>query len=232
MLGGVRPLIAIPGDPEGSIESSYLDALARAGADPRLLENFEQARAVEIRGLLLAGGAFDIPPEWYGQSPRARIDPPRLARSRLERSLLREAERAGLPVLGICNGSQLMAVHRGGTLVQDLATQWPGALLHERGDAREDAVHDVEIRPRSRLAGLLGETTLAVNSTHHQSVALPGRGVRVVGRAPDGVVEAIEDPERAFWVGVQWHPERLDAPHARRLFEAFVDAALHHTPHR
>jgi putative glutamine amidotransferase len=173
----------------------------------------------------LCGGAFDIPPAWYGQTPRARIDPPREARSRLERALLVAAEARGLAVLGICNGAQLLAVHRGGALVQDLRSERPGALDHERGAERTRVVHAVEIAPGSRLAALLAAREIGVNSSHHQSIDRPGRNVSVVGRAPDGVVEAIEDPDLTFWVGVQWHPERLRDAASRALFDAFAAAS-------
>jgi putative glutamine amidotransferase len=186
----------------------------------------------ETSALLLCGGFFDIPPERYGQSPSARIDPPREHRTDLEQTLLEEADRTGVPVLGICNGAQLMAVFRGGTLVQDLATLCPDALDHERSDVRERAVHPVALSPDSRLALLLGQTSIEVNSTHHQAIDHPGRGVRAVGRAPDGVIEAIEDPAHPFWIGVQWHPERLAAAHSMRIFEVLVEAARHHASSR
>lgn len=207
------------------MEESYALAVRRAGGEPRVLESLSAARAAPIEGLLLCGGAFDIPPAWYGQEPRARLDAPREARSRLERALLELAERRALAVLGICNGAQLMAVHRGGTLVQDLATCWPGALDHERGAERASAVHAVALVPESRLAEILGVPEIGVNSSHHQSVEQAGTGVRVVARAPDGVVEAIEDPARDFWIGVQWHPERMRDDASAALLAAFVDAA-------
>lgn len=232
MLRNVRAIIGVVGDPEGSVEAAYLDAVVRGGGEPKLLLSVEEARTVRHAALLLCGGPFDIPPQWYGQAPRARIDPPRLARNRLERALLEEAEQAGLPVLGICNGCQLMAVHRGGSLVQDLRTSWPDALEHERSDLRGDPVHQVELQAGSRLANVLEETLLGVNSTHHQGIAVPGRSVCVVGRAPDGVVEAIEDPGRPFWFGVQWHPERLHASHAQMLFEVLTEAARRHAASR
>jgi putative glutamine amidotransferase len=220
---GIAPDIDASG--RRSVESDYLDAVALAGAEPLVLERDDDPRLDDVGGLLLCGGAFDIPPAWYGQTPRARIDPPREARSRLERALLVAAEARGLAVLGICNGAQLLAVHRGGALVQDLRSERPGALDHERGAERTRAVHAVEIAPGSRLAALLAAREIGVNSSHHQSIDRPGRNVSVVGRAPDGVVEAIEDPDLTFWVGVQWHPERLRDAASRALFDAFAAAS-------
>ena len=230
----MRPLIGVAPDLDhergATVERPYLDALYEAGGEPKMVPTLADARTCERSALLLCGGSFDIPPERYRQSPRARIDPPRELRTRLEHALLEEADRTRTPVLGICNGAQLMAVFRGGTLVQDLATLWPNALDHERGDARERAVHPVELSPEYLLAILLGETSIEVNSTHHQAIDHPGQGVCDVGRAPDGVIEAIEDPSHPFWIGVQWHPECLAVTHSGRIFEVLVEAARRHAP--
>lgn len=223
MLIGIAP--DIDRDGRVSVEESYAEAVRLGGGEPLVLDSLDQARTAEVAGLLLCGGPFDIPPAWYGQEPRARIDPPREVRGRLERALLGHAESRGLAVLGICGGAQLMAVHRGGTLVQDLATLWPGALDHERGDERASAVHRVDLVAGSRFAERLGVCELGVNSSHHQSVDRPGEGVQVVGCAPDGVIEAIEDPAREFWIGVQWHPERMRDSASAALLSAFVHAA-------
>lgn len=179
----------------------------------------------ELDALMLCGGAFDISPDWYGQAPVARVDPPRLARSLLERTLLKAAERLGLPVLGVCGGAQLMAVHRGGTLVQDIESQCAQALDHERGSESARAVHAVSLAPDSLLARWIQAPSLEVNSTHHQCVDRPGHNVVAVGWSPDGLVEAIEDPARPCWVGVQWHPEKLRDPASERLLCGFVRAA-------
>ena len=116
-------------------------------------------------------------------------------------------------------------MQRGGTLVQDIATELPGALDHERGSEGDRPVHPVRVEPGSYLWRVVGAQDLEVNSTHHQAVREPGKHVRVAARALDGVIEAIEDAERSFWIGVQWHPERLDDSPGRALVVAFVEAA-------
>ena len=227
ILSVMSPLVGIVPDfePDGrtAVELDVLTALENAGGEARIVAASPSAGAFDA--LLLCGGGFDLPPEWYGQRPVARIDAPRERRSRLERELLQVAEAEGLPVLGICGGAQLMAVHRGGSLIQDLATLRPGGLDHEPGAERCSKVHTLRLAADSELARITGCTELAVNSSHHQAIDRPGRGVRAVGWAPDQVIEAIEDASLRFWIGVQWHPERLADAASEALLGAFIAAA-------
>jgi putative glutamine amidotransferase len=135
-------------------------------------------------------------------------------------------------VLAICRGIQVLNVAAGGSLYQDLGAQWPGALKHDNTPLAPETpwqrpVHPVQIQQGSRLAHLAHAGELKTNSFHHQAVKKVADGFVVTAWAPDGVVEAIEAPKHTFAVGVQWHPEamtRVDET-ARRLFEAFVEAA-------
>ena len=208
-----------------SVEANCTEALEQAGAEPVILDPRGPAPLAGVHALMLCGGAFDIPPDWYGALPRGRVDAPREARSSFERLALEAADAARLPVLGICGGAQLMAVCRGGTLVQDIANELPNALEHEQSARAHEPVHPVSLAEGSCLARVLGCVSLSVNSTHHQSVGSCRGGVDAVGWAPDGIVEALEDPSREFWIGVQWHPEKLRDRNARRLMDAFVRAA-------
>lgn len=147
------------------------------------------------------------------------IDP---ARDELEQALLRDAERRGLPVLGICRGAQLMNVLAGGTLHRDLANFYreepqPWTVLPRKR---------VEVEAGSRLAEVLGVSRPLVNSLHRQAVNDLGADLRVCARESNGVIQAIEHPERRFWLGVQWHPEFLpQETEQRRLFTKLVEAA-------
>lgn len=170
-----------------------------------------------IDGLVLAGGA-DIGPERYGETPGPLTDT-RPDRDAGELPLLRAALDADLPVLGVCRGMQMLAVAYGGRLYQHL----PDVLGH---DKHRPAVglygsHGARFLPGSRIAEIMGGDG-EVNSYHHQGVADPG-GLVVTGWADDGLIEAVEDPERRFVLGVQWHPE---GDGDQRPFEALVRACL------
>jgi putative glutamine amidotransferase len=160
-----------------------------------------------LDGLLLTGGS-DIDPRRYGQWPDTRLGAVEPERDDFELTLLDEAARVGLPVLGVCRGAQIINVWRGGSLVQDIPEQGGGHAAY--GYPRHHRGHAVEFVPTSRLAGMYGQSA-SVNSLHHQAVDRLGEGVVVAGRSPDGVVEAIELTD-ADIIGVQWHPEVLSPP--------------------
>ena len=211
------------------LEVAYVDAVLAAGGLPILLPHAKDAAAAYlalIDGLVVTGGAFDVPPELYGEARREVCGPTRPERTAFERDLLEAALAARLPVLGVCGGMQLVNVVRGGTLHQDLPAD-AGIAGHEQPPPKDDPSHDVAVATVTLLADLVGAGALPVNSTHHQAVRDPGAGVLVSARAPDGVIEAIELPDLPFALGVQWHPEavlRHDARHAA-IYRGLVRAA-------
>ncbi|MDI2036748.1 gamma-glutamyl-gamma-aminobutyrate hydrolase family protein [Paenarthrobacter nitroguajacolicus] len=190
--------------------------------------------ATEMRrldGVLLPGGG-DIDPRFYGQDPGDALYDVNPEQDHLDVDVARAAIDAGLPLLGICRGHQLLNVLYGGTLVQDMA---PSAVNHNGLDphdpaASEWAWHDVVLTAGSKAAALYGGLEPAVSATvkiasgHHQAVARVGEGLVVTAVAEDGTVEALEDPSR-WVVSVQWHPEAAQVPEAERLapFKAFVE---------
>lgn len=198
--------------------------LRSAGLEPVLLPPregdsvglVERVLAV-VDGVVIPGGAFDIHPRHYGQARTERLDHVDEGRTALELGLARRAMDQDLPVLGICGGMQVLAVAAGGTLIQDIAGQHPGAGEHEQPTDPAQPWHAVEL-DSGPLRDALGVTS-AVNSTHHQAVLDPGT-LTISGRAPDGVAEAVHHSGQRFCVGVQWHPELLDGP----LFAAFAAA--------
>jgi putative glutamine amidotransferase len=156
---------------------------------------------------------------FLGATKNHAADP---ARDRLEALLIRHAQEAGIPVLGICRGAQLMALAEGGSLAHNLHTLYTERpQLYTALPCRE-----VHVEAGSRLDRVLSCPSLLVNSLHFHAVDRPGTMMRAVARERDGVIQAIEHTERPFWIGVQWHPEYLPHhPVHQRLFQALAAAA-------
>lgn len=207
--------------PSAVLPRSYPDVVVAAGGAPVLLPPVGTAFGVLVEGLdalVLAGGA-DVDPARYGAAAGSRTVS-RPDRDAFEFGLLDAALAAGLPVLGVCRGMQLLAVALGGALTQHLP-DLVGNTGHQPAPA-EFGTTRVRLRPGSVLAGLLGSET-KVRCHHHQAVARLDGGLVGVGWADDGTLEAVEDPARPFLLGVQWHPE--EQTDDRRLFGALVEAA-------
>jgi len=213
--------------PVGERSDHYLDSLQRAGARVLYLQPNPEVDAgrelASVVGLVLSGG-IDVDPPLYGQRRRPETDWHHPFRDRYELALLKEALRRDLPVLGICRGHQLLNVFMGGKLVQHIAGDSHRAELEP---PRHSAWHEVTLTAGSRLAGILGNGRIRVNSRHHQGVApeMVADGLRPSALSPDGLVEAMEGERQRWVVGVQWHPERPEMAEAMApLFAAFVRA--------
>jgi gamma-glutamyl-gamma-aminobutyrate hydrolase PuuD len=207
--------------PAALIPFSYVQAIERAGGRALIVppnEDGVEETLDALDGLLLSGGS-DLDPSLYGADPHAETLNVRPERDRAELALLEAALARDLPVLAVCRGSQVLNVARGGNLVQHL----PETLGNEahRETPGVFSEHPVQVDPDSRLGGILG-SSVDVKSHHHQGYGEVGEGLRVVARADDGTIEALEDPERRFAVGVLWHPE---AGEDAALFEALVAEA-------
>jgi putative glutamine amidotransferase len=218
--------------PRFVVKTAYAEAVLRAGGLPLVLAVSPDVQVVEayldrVSAVVVTGGAFDVPPEAYGEAPREGLGPLKPERTAFETLVLQLALRRKLPLLGVCGGMQLLNVVLGGTLYQDLRREVPGAKEHEQRNARSQPSHPVEVRDGSTLAEVLGRGQLMVNSTHHQAVFKLAPGVRLSAAAPDGVVEAIESTEHPFALGVQWHPELLlqSMPLQLGLYRALVQKA-------
>ena len=214
------------------LREDYVRAVETAGGLPLVLAPGRPEDAADlldhVGGLVLTGGA-DIDPAMYGEERHPAVQAVFRERDDFEVALVREALRRDLPLLAICRGHQVLNVATGGTLVQDIASQIPGAGVHDADGERWHTSHEVEILPETRLREILGTERVAVNSFHHQSVQRLGRDLVLSARSPDGVVEGIEVPRdrRRFVLGVQWHPESFwdHPPGFQPLFEALVRSA-------
>ncbi len=220
-----KPLIGIATGPS---DANYVRAVRETGAIPVVLPNTDgSAVAIDeyltkLDALLITGGP-DIPPSEWNEEPHATTKILDNDRYLFEKALVTAwVKRSKKPLLGICLGSQWINVVHGGSLVQDIPSEFK---VNHR-----DTTHEVTLEADSKLAGIFGETNFEVNSFHHQAVRKLGEGLRIVAKSPDGIVEATEttDPNR-FLIGVQWHPEKMSPtdPRQQKLFKAFIEAAAH-----
>lgn len=211
---------------------AYPDAIRQSGGIPLLIpattdESILEACLNVVDGVLFSGGD-DIDPLRYGESQVWQCGDICPLRDEYELTLARLTLKRGLPVLGICRGIQLLNVALGGTLYQDLPSQLPGCMAHRQHQVSTYVSHTASIPSGSRLHDIYGADEIHVNSHHHQALKALGQGLIATAVAPDGVIEGVEMPDHPFFVGVQWHPEKLvqrpvNAAH-KHLFEAFVQA--------
>ncbi|MDX1484643.1 MAG: gamma-glutamyl-gamma-aminobutyrate hydrolase family protein [Alphaproteobacteria bacterium] len=235
-----RPIIGLTPDREEAgaygyskfpfyaLRENYATSIITAGGLPVALP-LDTALVPEILeridGLVLTGGAFDVDPALFGDPSRHETVTVKPERTDFEITITRAALDADLPILGICGGEQLLNVALGGTLIQHIPDEIADALAHEQPNPRDEPGHEVEIIPGSKLYDIVGTGRLAVNSAHHQAVKEIAPDLAVNARAPDGVIEGIEDPDRRFCIGVEWHPEFEISEGDSRLLAAFVAAA-------
>ena len=212
----------------------YRQSILHVGGEPRILDRsmpVEHALA-GIDGLLLTGGA-DVAPSRYGEPAHTTVEEAEPGRDEFEIALITAARRRDLPILAICRGVQILNVACGGTLVQDIPSQIAGALPHSLAVPLHEPyelAHEVWVDKDSLLARLMRERlvdeAIEVNSRHHQAVKVVANGFVTTATAPDGVIEAIEDPAARFCLGVQWHPENFfRTGEFRALFEGFLEAS-------
>lgn len=191
----------------------YINALTMAGHTAIVIPDIDDSQRLrkileDVDALVLPGGE-DVEPARYGAQPSPRLGTVNPRRDDFEFRLLTEATRMKKPILGICRGMQMINVFLGGTLYQDLPSEYPDtSLTHMQRVSAEKTTHNDVLVPGSRLHRLLGRDTIAVNSTHHQAVKQLGRGLRISARATDGVIEGIECDSLPI-AAVQFHPERL-----------------------
>ncbi len=219
----------------------YVEGVAAAGGVPVVLPPVGGRRTAEavIRGLdgLLLSGGSDLDPGYYGEEPAPELGPTIPERDAFEMPLLALALRHKLPIFGICRGMQLLNVALGGTLYQDLPSQWGrGVLKHRQETPKWQPTHEVEVLGGAYLGEIMDRDVIKVNSYHHQGIKDLAGGLVVSARSADGVAEAVEagDLSERWLVGVQWHAEAMRGADPRQgaLFEAHVSAAERHAMRR
>ncbi len=218
-----------PPHAEMALGITYARAVEAAGGVPVVMPPLELAAipalVARLDGLLLSGGP-DLAPAAYDARPHAELGSTEPRLDAFEYAVVREALRLELPILGVCRGAQALNVACGGTLHQHLPDVVGDAIVHRQSDEGASLTHLVDIVAGTRLERVVASTRLRVNSFHHQAVDRLGAGLRASARAPDGTIEAIEDPVRPFVLAVQWHAEMLVHLGAHRaLFDGLVAAA-------
>lgn len=201
--------------PNGKISEDvqmYIDSIKKVGAEPVLLTQIKtEEEALEILktvdAVILTGGE-DVDPSYYNEKPHKKAEAFKADRDTSDSLLLKAAIAQDYPVLGTCRGMQMLNAILGGTLYQDLPTEYISNIVH-RDPKRENFVyHECEIVDKdSHLYKMLKTDKLTVNSWHHQAVEKLGKGLKVTALSPDGIVEAVELEGATFVVGVQFHPE-------------------------
>lgn len=240
-----RPLIGITMRIELETDRFYLsrfysEAVEAAGGVPVHLSLIPEGEYVReamrsLDGLLLPGSDSDVDPLLYEREPHRRLGSVHPIKDRTDLLALEELERAGMPLLAICFGMQVLNVARGGTLIQDIESELPDAIKHQQGAPRDRRSHRVRFLEGSLMQKLAQAPDCLVNSHHHQAIERVGRELVATAWTADGLVEALEDPrEGRFAMAVQWHPEIAweEDEFSRRLFKSFVEAATEYREKR
>jgi putative glutamine amidotransferase len=211
----------------------YSEAVEAAGGIPVHIAliprpDFVSQVVAELDGLLLPGSNSDVDPQRYGREPHPQLGAVHPEKDETDMLALAAAESLAMPIFGICFGLQALNVSRGGTLIQDIVSQHADAIKHEQGAPRDRHSHRVRLLEDSVIGQLAKTETAPVNSHHHQAIDNLGRELVATAWAPDGLVEAVEDPRSdRFVLGVQWHPElgwERD-PFSQSLFGRFIAEA-------
>jgi len=216
------------------MDPAYPHALEEAGAVPVILsltdsETVLKQFANTFDGFLFAGGP-DMHPNYYGQEKADYCGEICEMRDKLEAYMFREAViNQNKPALGICRGIQVINIMLGGSLYQDIPTQLPGTIKHSYGPPYDTPIHNVSIVPESPLFKLVGKECLGVNSCHHQGISTLAKGLEVMAKSDDGLIEAVYMPNHPFVWAVQWHPEcSIKEEISKKIFSLFVEGVKKH----
>jgi putative glutamine amidotransferase len=208
------------------LREHYFNAVLKAGGIPvgidHSLESIEDYVEL-LDGLLMPGGDYDIPPSLYGDDSVHESVATKTERLNFDFAITQKFLDSDKPILGICVGEQLLAVMLGGSLVQDIESEFPKSTEHYEGD-RMRIAHNIKIKKGTILHSIINEDNLGVNSHHHQAVRNETEKYVASAISDDGIIEAIEVKNKKFCLGVQWHPEFINHPSELAIFVAFIDA--------
>ncbi len=208
----------------------YCEVLENFGAIPLHISLIPKRKYIKkiaenLDGILLPGSDTDVDPLRFGEEPHPKLKNVIFEKEETDLLLLNEAEKLGIPVLGICFGMQVINVSRGGTLFQDIESENPNCLKHEQGIPRHRNSHSLTVQEHSILASLITSKNVQVNSHHHQAIKKVGNDLQPTAWTKDGIIESIEDKRKdRFILGVQWHPELnwKEDVLSRNIFQKFV----------
>ena len=234
-----RPRIGIPMRIEQTTNRFYLgrdysEAVEAVGGIPVHISlipktDYIDSVVAQLDGILLPGSDSDVDPLRYGQQPHPQLGTVQTIKDETDLLVIAAAERSRIPIFAICFGMQVLNVSRGGSLIQDINSQVPGAIKHEQGPPRDRPSHRIRMSENTRLSDVAGALDALVNSHHHQAVESLGADLVATAWSTDGVVEALEDPRLdRFIVAVQWHPELgwQNDLLSQRLFRTFINEAM------
>lgn len=212
-----------------SVHHINYDRIIEAGGTPVVLPVTSDKETIEslvnlVDGLVLTGGA-DVSPILFNEEPHQQLGEISPGRDAFEIELLKVAIEKKVPLFTICRGTQMLNVACHGTIYQDITSQvGEGALQHKQEAVREYRAHHVDIEKDSKLAEIMKDTHIGVNTFHHQSIKDVGEGLKAVAHSSDGIIEAVESTSDHYMLGVQWHPEYLKDEGSENLFKTFIEA--------
>ena len=211
-----------------AIRENYCSSISKLGGIPiPLVYDIKAISAMieMIDAFVITGGAFDIDPSYFSEKKKYKSVTTKKLRTVYEINLCNEVLKKNLPILGICGGQQLLNVIYGGSLIQDINSEFKTNINHEQKNPRDQTSHDVNIVKETKLFKIIKKNKIKVNSAYHQAVKLPGSGLTVNAKANDNIIEGIEDKNLDFCIGVQWHPEFLIEKTDENILRDFIKKA-------
>lgn len=208
------------------ISEKFINCVEYAGGIPLILAHVREIEDIKAQidvcdGIMLCGG-MDIHPIYYGEEPHEKLGFVNSKEDEYQIKIARMALNLHKPILGICRGHQLLNVVCGGTLYQDLSEILSTTIKHDQISKRYEPYHSINIAKNTKLEELLGSSTL-VNSLHHQCIKELGTGLKATAHSKDGIIEAIEMPDRDFVMGLQWHPEEMAMHRDENMLNIFKE---------